>query len=167
MTTTTITGQAQARRLYPDATVTYFPVRFLVRGPALSRPSQAPRVRDDGDGDLAERDAAGKSARHEADPRERPHLRPIVSALSRSAPADRPDPAQLRPHPRARADGSRALHRDRREQRIGRGDGEREVRLRAGRHSTGSRAPDRVPHRRPQSPHPRIDDGRRGRGAAA
>lgn len=28
MTTTTITGQAQARRLYPDATVTYFPFDF-------------------------------------------------------------------------------------------------------------------------------------------
>ena len=28
MTTTTITGQAQARRLYPDATITYFPFDF-------------------------------------------------------------------------------------------------------------------------------------------
>src|SRR6185436_171620 len=27
-TTTTLTGQAQARRLYPDATVTYFPFDF-------------------------------------------------------------------------------------------------------------------------------------------
>src|SRR6476469_985408 len=28
MTTTTITGQAQARRMYPDATLTYFPFDF-------------------------------------------------------------------------------------------------------------------------------------------
>jgi 3-deoxy-D-manno-octulosonic-acid transferase len=30
ITTTTITGQAQARRLYPDATITYFPFDFTI-----------------------------------------------------------------------------------------------------------------------------------------
>ena len=62
-TTTTITGQAQARRLFPDATVTYFPFDFAFARAALPRSSPAARFRHDGDGDLAERDAARPRAR--------------------------------------------------------------------------------------------------------
>src|SRR5262249_3238486 len=105
-TTTTITGQAQARRLFPRATIPYCPLALLCRSPppaqALAPPLPAAPSRPAGAGERPDRATPLPCARPAPRAGQRAPLRPLVPALSRHARHRASRAAPLRAHPGAR-----------------------------------------------------------------